>query len=76
MGELGARRLHRLYQIGFFLTLLAERHHFQLPVAESVKRFVGFAAGACFESLDGVRYQKASVCRILVVISEKCHFFD
>ena len=27
-------------------TLLAERHHFRLPVAERVKRFVGFAAGA------------------------------
>ena len=28
------------------MTLLAERHHFRLPVAERVKRFVGFAAGA------------------------------
>ena len=27
-------------------TLLAERHHFRLPVAERVKRFVGIAAGA------------------------------
>ena len=27
------------------MTLLGERHHFQLPVAERVKRFVGFAAG-------------------------------
>ena len=26
----------------------------------------------CFESLDGFRYHKASVCKILVVISEKC----
>ena len=25
----------------------------------------------CFESLDCFRYQKASVCRILVVLSEK-----
>ena len=28
------------------LTLLAERHHSRLPVAECVKRFVSFAAGA------------------------------
>lgn len=27
-------------------TLLAERHHFRLPVAERIKRFVWFAAGA------------------------------
>ena len=27
-------------------TLLAERHHFRRPVAERIKRFVGFAAGA------------------------------
>ena len=29
-----------------FGTLLAERHHFRRPVAERVKRFAGFAAGA------------------------------
>ena len=29
-----------------FSILLAERHHFRLPVVERVKRFVGFVAGA------------------------------
>ena len=29
-----------------FRTLLAERHHFRLPVAERIKRFIGFATGA------------------------------
>ena len=32
-------------QIGRIRTLLGERHHFRQPVAECVKRFVGFAVG-------------------------------
>ena len=33
-------------KIDRFSTLLAERHHFRLPVAERVKRFIGVATGA------------------------------